>query len=857
MFDRLTEKSLGVFKEAESLARAKGNQQIRPEHYLDAMLADKDGFIKDLLIICNVQIPLLERSIRDALIKLPQVSGDGAGQIYMSQDLSKVLTEADNLCKKYGDSFISLERILEAMVYVENSVNKILKDAGLQLNVLRNAIQDIHGGKNISSKSAEDTYNALKKYGKNITQKARDGKIDPVIGRTEEIRHAIRVLARRMKNNPVLIGEPGVGKTAIVEGLALRVINQDVPETLKGREVWELDMGALIAGAKYRGEFEERLKAVINEVEKADGKIVLFIDELHTLVGAGKTDGAMDASNLLKPALARGTLRCIGATTLDEYRKYIEKDPALVRRFQSILVEEPSVENTISILRGIKDIYEAHHGVKVSDSAIVAAATMSSRYIQDRFLPDKAIDLIDESCAALRMQIDSKPEEVDKIDRQIIQLKIEQSVLKKEETAVAQKRLLEIENTLASLIENSKILTSKWQAEKTKIEELRTFKKQATQLQNELEEAQRRGDLQKAGEISYGQLPQIKEKIKELEGKNSLTLVREQIDETDIAKVISRATGIPVDKMMEGERKKLLTIGEKLAERVVGQEQAIVAVSNAIKRSRAGLSDPNRPMGSFLFLGPTGVGKTEICKTLASFLFDDEKAILRMDMSEYMEKHSVARLIGAPPGYVGYDQGGVLTESVRRRPYQIVLLDEVEKAHPDVFNLFLQVFDDGRLTDSQGRTISFANTIIIMTSNLGSELMDEKKDYNEVKNLVMKRLHDFFRPEFLNRIDEIVLFNRLRKENMEGITKIQLSRLVQRLTAEGIKIVVDDSATAWLAENGYDPAFGARPLKRLIQTEVENKLADLILANRIKKGSEVLITVQDGEIAFKNLLKQG
>lgn len=856
MFDRFTEKSIAVFKEAENLATAKGNQQIRPEHFLDVMLTDKDGFIKDLLIICNVQIPLLERTLRDSIIRLPQVSGDGAGQVYLSQDLSKVFTESGNICKKYGDSFISLERILEAMIYVECSVTKLLKDAGLQLVALRNAIEQIHGGKSVTSKSAEDTYNALKKYGKNVTQKARDGKIDPVIGRTDEIRHTIRVLARRMKNNPVLIGEPGVGKTAIVEGLALRIINNDVPENLKGREIFELDMGALIAGAKYRGEFEERLKAVINEIEKADGKIVLFIDELHTLVGAGKSDGAMDASNLLKPALARGTLRCIGATTLDEYRKYIEKDPALVRRFQSILIEEPSVENTISILRGIKDIYEAHHGVKISDSAIVAAATMSSRYIQDRFLPDKAIDLIDESCAALRMQIDSKPEDVDKIDRQIIQLRIEESVLKKEETSVAQKRLLEIEKSLSDLIEASKLLTSKWQAEKTKIEELRGLKKQVTQLQNELEEAQRRGDLQKAGEISYGKLPAIKENIKELEGKNNITLVREQIDETDIAKVISRATGIPVDKMMEGERKKLLLIGEKLGERVIGQDTAIVAVSNAIKRSRAGLSDPNKPMGSFLFLGPTGVGKTEICKTLAAFLFDDEKAILRMDMSEYMEKHSVARLIGAPPGYVGYDQGGVLTESVRRRPYQIVLLDEVEKAHPDVFNLFLQVFDDGRLTDSQGRTVSFSNTIIIMTSNLGSELMDENKSYDEVKSLVMHRLHDFFRPEFLNRIDEIVLFNRLRKEHMDGITKIQIARLTQRLNTESIKINVDQSAIDWLSEHGYDSAFGARPLKRLIQTEVENKLADLILAGRIRKGSEILITVENNEITFKNMLKK-
>jgi len=856
MFERLTEKSVEILKSAENLAKAKGNQQIRPEHFLSEMLTDKDGFIKDLLIICNVQIGLLERSLRDALIKLPQVSGDGMGQVYMSSDLTKVLTEADNLAKKSGDAFVSLERILEAMVYVENSVAKILKEAGLGLTVLREAIERVRGGKTVSSQSAESTYNSLKKYAKNVTQKAKEGKIDPIIGRDEEIRRAVRVLSRRTKNNPVLIGEPGVGKTAIVEGLALRIINQDVPENLKNKQIFELDMGALIAGAKYRGEFEERLKAVVNEVESADGAIILFIDELHTLVGAGKTDGAMDASNLLKPALARGTLRCIGATTLDEYRKYIEKDPALARRFQSVFVAEPSVEDTISILRGIKDIYEAHHGVKISDSAMVAAATMSDRYIQDRFLPDKAIDLIDESCSALRMQIDSKPEEVDKIDRQIIQLKIEQQVLKKEENPSSQKRLVELEEQLNVLQEQSTKLTSKWQAEKTKIEELRDLKKQVTQLQAELEDAQRRGDLQRAGEISYGKLPVVKEKIKALEGKTQATMVREQIDESDIAKVISKITGIPVDKMMESERKKLLKIAEKLGERVIGQNEAITAVSNAIKRSRAGLSDPNRPMGSFLFLGPTGVGKTEICKTLANFLFDDEKAILRLDMSEYMEKHSVSRLVGAPPGYVGYDQGGVLTESVRRRPYQIVLLDEVEKAHPDVFNLFLQVFDDGRLTDSQGRTVNFTNAIIIMTSNLGSELIQDGKPFEEQKEMVMRRLHEFFRPEFLNRIDEIVMFKRLQREDMNRITVIQLGNLIKRLKSSGIKVTIDDKAINFLSEHGYDEAFGARPLKRLIQSSVENRLADLILADKIRKGSDVLITEENEQIVFKNNLKK-
>ena len=804
----------------------------------------------NLIKACGGDANLVAEKAENSLKAMPKVEGSGAGGLYVTSEITKLFASADELAKKSGDEFVTLERILQALSLSSGTAPaKILLEAGVTPQKLNAAINDMRKGRTASSATAEEGFESLKKYAKDFTALAKEGKLDPVIGRDEEIRRTMQVLSRRTKNNPVLIGEPGVGKTAIIEGLAQRMVAGDVPETLRDKRLLALDLGALVAGAKFRGEFEERLKAVLNEIAASDGEIVLFIDELHTLVGAGKAEGSMDASNLLKPALARGELHCVGATTLDEYRKYIEKDAALARRFQAVFVAEPTVEDTISILRGLKEKYELHHGITINDAAIVAAATLSNRYITDRFLPDKAIDLMDEAAARLRMEVDSKPEELDELDRRIMQLKIEREALKKEKDEASKDRLEKLTKELDALEKQSADFGSKWQAEKSQRVSVQKIKEQMELAQHERDLAQRAGDLAKAGELVYSVIPKLSEQLKKAEIETQDGMVREAVTEADIASIVSRWTGVPVERMLEGERAKLLKMEDNLRARVVGQEDALVAVSNAVRRARSGLQDPSRPLGSFLFLGPTGVGKTELTKALAEFIFDDESALLRIDMSEFMEKHSVSRLVGAPPGYVGYEEGGVITEAVRRRPYQVILFDEVEKAHPDVFNILLQVLDDGRLTDGQGRTVDFRNTIIILTSNLGSEFLANSKEAvisTKTREQVMEVVRKAFRPEFLNRLDEIILFGRLQKNHMAGIVDIQIARLAKRLEERKITLILDETARDYLAEKGYDPMYGARPLKRIIQKELQDKLANAILAGRIIDGQEVKVTAWEG-----------
>jgi ATP-dependent Clp protease ATP-binding subunit ClpB len=853
-FEKYTERSKGFVQAAQTLAQRRGNQQITPEHLLKVLLDDKEGLASNLIRAAHGDPVAVHAAVDVALDKLPRIEGAGAGQVYLSPEIARLFAEAEKVAEKAGDSFVTVERLLLALTLLkESAAAKALAAAGITPQSLNRAIEDIRKGRRAESASAEEGYDALKKYARDLTEAAREGKLDPVIGRDEEIRRTIQVLSRRTKNNPVLIGEPGVGKTAIVEGLALRIVQGDVPESLKDKRLMALDLGALVAGAKYRGEFEERLKAVLTEITAAQGEIIVFIDELHTLVGAGKAEGAMDASNMLKPALARGELHCVGATTLDEYRKHIEKDAALARRFQPVFVNEPTVEDTISILRGIKEKYELHHGVRITDGAIVAAATLSHRYITDRFLPDKAIDLMDEAASRLRMAAESKPEAIDELDRRIMQLKIEREALKKESDAASRERLGKLEGELAELEKKSAELTAQWRAEKDKLAGAQKLKEQLDHARVELDQVQRKGDWARAGELTYGVIPELERKLKSAEAAESHRMIDEAVRPEHVAAVVSRWTGIPVDKMLEGEREKLLQMEQNLKRRVIGQDEAVAAVSNAIRRARAGLQDPNRPLGSFLFLGPTGVGKTELTRALAAFLFDDERALLRIDMSEYMEKHSVARLIGAPPGYVGYEEGGSLTEAVRRRPYQVILFDEVEKAHPDVFNVLLQVLDDGRLTDGQGRTVDFRNTLIVLTSNLGSEYLAglaEDQDVSAVRAQVMDAVRAAFRPEFLNRLDEILIFRRLSRADMTGIVDIQLRHLERLLAERTIKLEVDDNAKRWLADAGYSPVYGARPLKRVIQRELQNPLAERILAGRIAEGEMVRVTTGDGGLAI-------
>jgi ATP-dependent Clp protease ATP-binding subunit ClpB len=854
-FDKYTDRARGFVQSAQSLALREGHQQFAPEHLLKVLLDDPEGLASGLIDRAGGSSRQALADTEAALKKRPRVEGGGAGQLYIDPALARVFDTAEKAAEKAGDSFVTVERLLLALsIEKDNEAGKTLARARVTPQNLNAAIEALRKGRTADSASAENAYEALKKYARDLTEAARSGKLDPVIGRDEEIRRTVQVLSRRTKNNPVLIGEPGVGKTAIVEGLALRIVNGDVPESLADKKLLALDMGALIAGAKYRGEFEERLKSVLQEVTSSDGGIILFIDEMHTLVGAGKADGAMDASNLLKPALARGELHCIGATTLDEYKKHVEKDAALARRFQPVFVSEPTVEDTISILRGLKDRYEQHHGVRIADSAIVAAATLSNRYITDRFLPDKAIDLVDEAAARLKMQVDSKPEELDSLDREIIRLKIEQEALKKENDPGSKERLSRLETELADLEQRSAALTSRWKSEKDKLADAAKLKTELEQLRIELANAQRKGEYQKAGELAYGRIPDLEKRLATVEGAEGRSaMVEEAVTADHVAGVVSRWTGVPVDRMLEGEKDKLLRMEETIATRVVGQHEAVEAVSTAVRRARAGLQDPNRPIGSFMFLGPTGVGKTELTKALAEFLFDDESALLRIDMSEYMEKHSVARLIGAPPGYVGYEEGGALTESVRRRPYQVVLFDEIEKAHPDVFNVLLQVLDDGRLTDGQGHTVDFRNTLIVMTSNLGSQFLIEQpegEDTDAVREQVMTVVRAAFRPEFLNRVDEIILFHRLKRNEMTTIVDIQMRRLAKLLEERKITLTLDPAAREWLADKGWDPAYGARPLKRAIQKAVQDPLAELILSGRVKDGEAVRITAGPKGLAF-------
>jgi len=863
--EKYTERARGFVQSAQSLAMRDGHQQFSPLHVLKVLLDDSEGLAGGLIDRAGGNSRAILKATEDALNKLPKVSGSGAGQVYLSPELARAFDAAEKAADKAGDSFVTVERLLLGLTLDKSSeAASILAKGGVTAQSLNAAIETLRKGRTADSATAENAYDALKKYARDLTQAARDGKLDPVIGRDEEIRRTIQVLSRRTKNNPVLIGEPGVGKTAIVEGLALRIINGDVPESLKDKRLLSLDLGALIAGAKYRGEFEERLKSVLQEITAAEGNYVLFIDEMHTLIGAGKADGAMDASNLLKPALARGELHCIGATTLDEYQKHVEKDAALARRFQPIYVNEPTVEDTISILRGLKDKYEQHHGVRITDSALVAATTLSNRYITDRFLPDKAIDLMDEAAARLKMQVDSKPEELDSLDREIIRLKIEQEALKKESDRGSKSRLQALEKELAELEEKSAALTARWSAEKDKLSNAQKLKSELDALRIELANAQRRGEYQKAGELAYGRIPELEKRLEAIEAKednmqNSGEMMEEAVTANHIAQVVSRWTGVPVDKMLEGEKDKLLKMEEALGKRVVGQAEAVRAVATAVRRSRAGLQDPNRPMGSFMFLGPTGVGKTELTKALAEFLFNDETAMVRLDMSEYMEKHSVSRLIGAPPGYVGYDEGGALTEAVRRRPYQVVLFDEIEKAHPDVFNVLLQVLDDGRLTDGQGRTVDFRNTLIIMTSNLGSEYLvnqPEGEDTSAVREQVMGMVRAHFRPEFLNRVDEIILFHRLQRSEMGRIVEIQFARLSRLLEERKIVLTLDAAARDWLAAKGWDPAYGARPLKRVMQRYLQDPLAEMILAGEVKDGDRITIAAEGNVLTFNGKVPQ-